>query len=228
MESIISIKNVSFSEKIEFKNVSLNVLENLSFDIYKKDFIAIIGANGSGKSTLLKLILKELNPSDGEIFISSTNIKNFKEWDTIGYVPQINAGNIPGFPITALEIVTLNLYNKMGFFKFSRKSHIELAKRALSQVNMLDFANTPMNKMSGGQQQRIMIAKSLINNPKILIFDEPTTGIDKESKDQLCKIVTHLNRIHGITILLVTHELEIMKDNLTKVVEIRDKKVVVR
>ena len=177
---------------------------------------------------MLKLILKELNPSDGEIFISSTNIKNFKEWDTIGYVPQINAGNIPGFPITALEIVTLNLYNKMGFFKFSRKSHIELAKRALSQVNMLDFANTPINKMSGGQQQRIMIAKSLINNPKILIFDEPTTGIDKESKDQLFKILTHLNRIHGITILLVTHELEIMKDNLTKVVEIRDKKVVVR
>lgn len=223
MESIISIKNVSFSY-----SGGVNVLENLSFNIYKKDFIAIIGANGSGKSTLLKLILKELNPSDGEIFISSTNIKNFKEWDTIGYVPQINAGNIPGFPITALEIVTLNLYNKMGFFKFSRKSHIELAKRALSQVNMLDFANTPMNKMSGGQQQRIMIAKSLINNPKILIFDEPTTGIDKESKDQLFKILTHLNRIHGITILLVTHELEIMKDNLTKVVEIRDKKVVVR
>ena len=223
MESIISIKNVSFSY-----SGGVNILENLSFDIYKKDFIAIIGANGSGKSTLLKLILKELNPSDGEIFISSTNIKNFKEWDTIGYVPQINAGNIPGFPITALEIVTLNLYNKMGFFKFSRKSHIELAKRALSQVNMLDFANTPMNKMSGGQQQRIMIAKSLINNPKILIFDEPTTGIDKESKDQLFKILTHLNRIHGITILLVTHELEIMKDNLTKVVEIRDKKVVVR
>ncbi|MEB3060473.1 metal ABC transporter ATP-binding protein [Parvimonas micra] len=223
MESIISIKNVSFSY-----SGGVNVLENLSFDIYKKDFIAIIGANGSGKSTLLKLILKELNPSDGEIFISSTNIKNFKEWDTIGYVPQINASNIPGFPITALEIVTLNLYNKMGFFKFSRKSHIELAKRALSQVNMLDFANTPMNKMSGGQQQRIMIAKSLINNPKILIFDEPTTGIDKESKDQLFKILTHLNRIHGITILLVTHELEIMKDNLTKVVEIRDKKVVVR
>lgn len=223
MESIISIKNVSFSY-----SGGVNVLENLSFDIYKKDFIAIIGANGSGKSTLLKLILKELNPSDGEIFISSTNIKNFKEWDTIGYVPQINAGNIPGFPITALEIATLNLYNKMGFFKFSRKSHIELAKRALSQVNMLDFANTPINKMSGGQQQRIMIAKSLINNPKILIFDEPTTGIDKESKDQLFKILTHLNRIHGITILLVTHELEIMKDNLTKVVEIRDKKVVVR
>ena len=73
-----------------------------------------------------------------------------------------------------------------------------------------------------------MIAKSLINNPKILIFDEPTTGIDKESKDQLFKILTHLNRIHGITILLVTHELEIMKDNLTKVVEIRDNKVVVR
>lgn len=123
MESIISIKNVSFSY-----SGGVNVLENLSFDIYKKDFIAIIGANGSGKSTLLKLILKELNPSDGEIFISSTNIKNFKEWDTIGYVPQINAGNIPGFPITALEIVTLNLYNKMGFSNFQGKVILNLQK----------------------------------------------------------------------------------------------------
>ena len=82
--------------------------------------------------------------------------------------------------------------------------------------------------MSGGQQQRVMIAKALINNPKILIFDEPTTGIDKESKEQLFKILGHLNKVHGITILLVTHELEIMKDKLTKVVEIKDKKVAVR
>ena len=210
MNNIISIKDLSFSY-----SGGVNVLEDLSFDIQEKDFIAIIGANGSGKSTLLKLILRELNPSSGEIFISDTNIKNFKEWNTIGYVPQINASNIPNFPITALEIVTLNLYQKM-------------AKRALMQVNMLDFANTPINKMSGGQQQRIMIAKSLINSPKILIFDEPTTGIDKESKNQLFRILTHLNRVHGITIILVTHELEIMKDNLTRVVEIKDKKVVVR
>ena len=223
MNNIISIKDLSFSY-----SGGVNVLEDLSFDIQEKDFIAIIGANGSGKSTLLKLILRELNSSNGEIFISDTNIKNFKEWNTIGYVPQINASNIPNFPITALEIVTLNLYQKMGFFKFSKKSHIEQAKRALMQVNMLDFANTPINKMSGGQQQRIMIAKSLINSPKILIFDEPTTGIDKESKNQLFRILTHLNRVHGITIILVTHELEIMKDNLTRVVEIRDKKVVVR
>ena len=216
MNNIISIKDLSFSY-----SGGVNVLEDLSFDIQEKDFIAIIGANGSGKSTLLKLILRELNSSNGEILISDTNIKNFKEWNTIGYVPQINASNIPNFPITALEIVTLNLYQKMGFFKFSKKSHIEQAKRALMQVNMLDFANTPINKMSGGQQQRIMIAK-------ILIFDEPTTGIDKESKNQLFRILTHLNRVHGITIILVTHELEIMKDNLTRVVEIKDKKVVVR
>lgn len=223
MESIISIKDLTFSY-----NGGVNILENLSFDIQKRDFIAIIGANGSGKSTLLKLILKELTPSSGEIVISNTNIKNFKDWNKIGYVPQINASSIPNFPITALEIVTLNLYDKMGFLKFSRKKHIELAKRTLAQVNMLDFAHTPINKMSGGQQQRIMIAKSLINNPKILIFDEPTTGIDKESKEQLFKILNHLNNAHGITILLVTHELEIIKDNVTKVVEIKDKKVVVR
>ena len=223
MDSVISIKNLSFSY-----STNNNILENLSFDIQKKDFVAIIGANGSGKTTLLKLILKELTPNSGEIFIANTNIKNFKEWNKIGYVPQINNHSIPNFPITALEIVTLNLYDKMGFFKFSKKNHLELAKRSLSQVNMLTFANTPMNKMSGGQQQRVCIAKALINNPKILIFDEPTTGIDKESKEQLFKILNHLNKVHGITILLVTHELEIMKTNLTKIIEIKDKKAVVK
>ena len=113
----------------------------------------------------------------------------------------------------------------MGLFKFSKKAHIEIAKRALSQVNMLDFANCPVNKLSGGQKQRVMIAKALINEPKILIFDEPTTGIDKESKETLFKILTHLNKIHSITIILVTHELEIMKKNITKIFEIKDKKM---
>lgn len=219
MKNIISIKDLSFSYG------NSNILENLSFDIQRGDFIAVIGANGSGKTTLLKLILRELPIKEGEIKIGNIDIKDFNEWNKIGYVPQITNNTIPNFPINALEIVTLNLYDKMGFFKFSRKKHIELAKRALSQVNMLEHAYTPINKMSGGQQQRIMIAKALINNPKILIFDEPTTGIDIESKDQLFKILSHLNKVHGITIILVTHELEIMKNKVTKVVEVKNKKI---
>jgi hypothetical protein len=220
LDKVISIKDLSFSY-----NGNVNILENLCCDIYKKDFIAIIGANGSGKSTFLKLILRELTFTKGKIEIDNIDIKNFKNWDKIGYVPQITEGSIPTFPITALEIVTLNLYKKMGLFKFSKKTHIEIAKRALSQVNMLDFANCPINKLSGGQKQRVMIAKALINEPKILIFDEPTTGIDKESKETLFKILTHLNKIHSITIILVTHELEIMKKNITKIFEIKDKKM---
>lgn len=220
MEKIISIKDLSFSY-----DGSNNILENLSCDIYKKDFVAIIGANGSGKSTLLKLILKEILPTKGKIEIENVDIKNFKDWKKIGYVPQITEGSIPNFPVTALEIVTLNLYDKMGFFKFSKKNHIEIAKRSLYQVDMLEFKNTPINKLSGGQKQRVCIAKALINEPKILIFDEPTTGIDKKSKENLFKILTHLNKIHEITIILVTHELEIMKNDITKIFEIEDKKV---
>lgn len=222
MNNIISIKNLSFSYG------NSNILKNLSFDLQRGDFVAIVGANGSGKTTLLKLILRDLECSNGEIEIAGTNIKKFKDWDKIGYVPQITSSTLPNFPINALEIVTLNLYNKMGFLKFSKKNHIELAKRSLSQVGMLEFAYKPVNKMSGGQQQRVMIAKALVNNPKILIFDEPTTGIDKDSKEQLFRILRHLNKIHGITIILVTHELEIMKDNLTKIIEISDKKAEVR
>lgn len=219
MDRIISVNNVTFSYGVG------NILENLSLDIYRGDFIAITGANGSGKTTLIKLILNELPLKTGSIEIATIDINLFKDWSKIGYVPQINSNNIPNFPISALEIVTLNLYNKMGIFKFSKKIHNDIAKRALAQVNMLDFAKKPINQMSGGQQQRVMIAKALVNNPKVLIFDEPTTGIDKESKDQLFRILSHLNKVHGITIILITHELEIMKDKITRIIEVRDKKV---
>lgn len=219
MNNIISVKNLSFSYG------NKNILEDISFDIKKGDFVAITGSNGSGKTTLLKLILNELKAVSGEIIIGNTNINDFKDWNKIGYVPQITGSNIPNFPINAIEIVTLNLYEKMGFFKFSKKNHIELAKRALSQVNMLDNAYLPINKMSGGQQQRVMIAKALINSPKILIFDEPTTGIDKDGKEQLIRILNHLNRVHSITILMVTHELDLMKDKLTKIIEVNERKI---
>ena len=220
MENIIHIQNLNFSYN------ESPLLEDISMDLYEGDYAAIIGPNGSGKSTFIKLILGELKPDTGEILIKRGKEKiNSK---LIGYVPQMNRGSTVAFPITPLEVVSLNLYKKNKLLNFISKKDKQRAKYALEMVNLTDKMDYNYNRMSGGEQQRVMIAKALVNNPEVLIFDEPTAGVDKESKDTLFEILDHLNKVHQKTILIVTHELDYMKKHLNRIFEISYKKLVER
>lgn len=220
MDNIINIKNMSFS----YTNNSL--LENINMDLCEGDYAALIGPNGSGKSTLIKLILGVLKPDSGKIEIEG-GLKKLNS-KIIGYVPQMNRESSVAFPITALEVVTLNLYRNGRLLNIVNKQDKNKAQYALEMVNLKDKVNYNYNKMSGGEQQRVMIAKALINSPEVLIFDEPTAGVDKASKDMLFEILDHLNKIHGKTIFIVTHELDYMKKHLNRVFEINDKSLIER
>ena len=143
----------------------------------------------------------------------------------IGYVPQMNRESTVAFPITPLEVVSLNLYKKNKLLNFISKKDKQRSKYALEMVNLTDKMDYNYNRMSGGEQQRVMIAKALVNNPEVLIFDEPTAGVDKESKDTLFEILDHLNKVHQKTILIVTHELDYMKKHLNRIFEISYKKL---
>lgn len=220
MKSIIHIKNVDFSYNEN------PLLEKVNMDLYKGDYAALIGPNGSGKSTFLKLMLGELKPDNGEICIKGGTEKiNSK---LIGYVPQMNRESSVAFPITPLEVVSLNLYKKNRILNYISKRDSQRCMYALEMVNLKDKIHYNFNRMSGGEQQRVMIAKALVNNPELLIFDEPTAGVDKISKDTLFEILDHLNKVHDKTILIVTHELEFMKDHLNRVFEISYNKLLER
>ena len=110
-----------------------------------------------------------------------------------------------------MELVSLNLYEDFGFIKIPRKSHYKKAKDILNKMGMGDFINTPVNELSGGLAQRAMIAKAMINNPQILILDEPTAGVDKESKANFFETIDILSEKFSITIVMVTHELKEME-----------------
>ena len=212
MSSLIEIENMFFG-------YDRSLLENINLNIKKGDFVGIVGSNGTGKSTLLKIMIGQIKPDSGKVIISK------EEKNNIGYIKQMNKEKLIPFPITPLEIVKLNLYKDMGFFKISNKKLDNIVMNALSMVNLEDKYLYDYNKMSGGEQQRVIIAKTLVNNPEILVFDEPTAGIDKESKVILFNILEHLNKHHKITIIMVTHELEFSKKYFNRILEVKEKNV---
>ncbi|KXO16245.1 ATP-binding cassette domain-containing protein [Peptoniphilus sp. GNH] len=198
----ISIKDLNFGYTEDL------VIRECNLEIEKGDLALILGGNGSGKSTLLKLILGELTPKTGKVEILGKEISTYKSYKAIGYVPQINIVNKIAFPITCLELVTLNLYEDFGLVKIPKKKHYEKARQMLIDMDMEKYINYPVNELSGGLQQRAMISRALINNPEILILDEPTAGVDKDNKEKFLEKINILNKEKKITVVMVTHELK--------------------
>lgn len=201
----VSINNLNFSYS------QIPVLKNCNLNVDVGEFTVILGGNGSGKSTLIKLMLGELKTNSGEIKILGKNIADYVSFKDIGYVPQINIVNKIAFPITCLELVSLNLYEEFGLIKIPKKNHYQKAKDILKKMGMENYINTPVNELSGGLAQRAMISKAMINDPKILILDEPTAGVDKYSKDHFFETIDFLSKKFNVTIIMVTHELKEME-----------------
>lgn len=201
MKPVIEVENLKFSYKTK------QVLDDIRFSVFEGDFVAMTGANGAGKSTILKLLLGELTPAAGSIRLLGQDVSQFRDWPSIGYVPQKSLVTEGSFPATAEEIVLANLYPQIGLMRFPKKAHREKARKALAMVGLQEEARTLIGAMSGGQQQRVMIARVLVSEPKIMILDEPTTGIDAQTVKALYELLSQLNQENGLTILMVTHDL---------------------
>jgi zinc transport system ATP-binding protein len=201
MNPIIDVKHLGFS----YQNRPL--FNDLCFTVNSGDFVAMIGSNGTGKSTLLKLILGELQLQQGAIEILGTPVGQMKQWQRIGYVPQKNVLTSSGCPATVREVVQANLYAQIGLFGFAKKVHRDKTMQALQLVDMAAASDQLIGNLSGGQQQRVMIARALVNDPVLLLLDEPTTGIDTATTTALYNLLQDLNKKLGITIFMVTHDI---------------------
>jgi len=195
-------------EKLSFSYGKTTVFRNLDFSVDKESFTALIGSNGSGKSTLMKLLLGEIRAEEGTIEIFSTPVKEYKEWNKIGYVPQEGLTQKVDFPSNVLEIVISALYSQLGVFRFPGKREREKALKALSSVELEGFEHRLLSELSGGQRQRVLIARALVAEPKLLILDEPCTGMDEESLKSFYSLLKKLNESEGLTILMVSHDLD--------------------
>ncbi|WP_262173357.1 metal ABC transporter ATP-binding protein [Saccharococcus sp. Marseille-Q5394] len=202
---------------VNFRYEHSTVLENISLDVKEGEFWALIGPNGSGKSTLINIILGLLKADQGTVKLFGQNVDSFKQRERIGYVSQKSNSFNSGFPATVLEVVKSGLTRKVGLFKSFSKHDEQKALESLRIVQMEDFASKNIGELSGGQQQRVFIARALVGEPDLLIMDEPTVGIDQKNVASFYSMLNELNGEHGIAILLVTHEIDLVTELATHV-----------
>lgn len=200
---IINVRNLTF----EYSDTA--VLKNVNFNLYKGDFLGIIGANGAGKSTLIKLILGILSPDCGEIKLFGRNLNEVR--NKIGYVSQKANSFNSDFPATVKEVVRANLYHEKGLFRPYRKFDDEKAISALELVGMAQYKDKLIGSLSGGEQQRVFIARALVSKPELLLMDEPTVGIDSNSVKEIMAIIKKLNK-DGMTIIMTNHDTPALLD----------------
>lgn len=200
---IISVKNLTV------KYNASDVFSDVSFIVEPGDYIALVGPNGSGKSTLIKTILGLISPAEGDVFLFdnhiSRHISRFDKWHKIGYIPQRLTFN-PHFPATVKEVIAMGLIPKMSFPKTIAKSYESAIDRVLSMMDIADLKKRKIGELSGGQQQRVIIARAIINEPELLILDEPTTAVDPETRERFFSILSEINKNKNVTIVLVTHD----------------------
>ncbi len=209
--SIIEVSGLSYRYESEM------VFGDVNFRINKGDFVAIIGANGSGKSTLMRVLLGELDLQEGSVRLFGKNASSFKQWPLIGYVPQNSIQQYNNFPATVMEVITANLYSKSKRFGRTGKAERKAALEALAEVEMQDYSKRMLGELSGGQLQRVMLARVLVSDPELLILDEPTTGVDAHNVDLLYKKLAYLNQKTGRTVIMVTHDLPRSADYVSRV-----------
>ncbi|MDD5527530.1 MAG: metal ABC transporter ATP-binding protein [Patescibacteria group bacterium] len=203
-KNIIEVKNISFAYGAE------EVLSNISINVHQGDYLAFVGPNGAGKTTLLKIILGLLLPKKGSIRLFGRDIKDFKDWRKISYVAQGVNNFDHNFPATVLEIVLMGRYSRKGLLKNINSSDKKIAEKAIEQVGLSGFKNRLIGDLSGGQKQRVFIARALCAEPEVIFLDEPTAGVDRQSQDNFYMLLKKMNAELGITLVLISHDVERM------------------
>ena len=193
---------------LDFSYGNTRILKNINFTVPEGRFAVLLGPNGAGKSTLLKLMLGELplNGQNGRIELLGREIRQFKNWQKVSCVSQNGMASCQNFPASVEEIVQANLYAQIGRFRFAGKKEKEQVRCALEKVGMEAFAKRLIGRLSGGQQQRVLLAKALVNEPGLLLLDEPASGMDENSTMLFYQLLCRINREQGVTIWIITHD----------------------
>lgn len=204
---------------IEVNNVSFGynnhlILDNISFAIKNGEYLGIIGPNGGGKTTLIKIILGLLKPSGGSLKIFGTDSEIFKERALIGYVPQRVSQNIFQFPATVEEVVKSGRTARVGILKKFGKKDLDAVKKSMEVAGVAKYKKSLLSDLSGGERQRVFIARALAGEPKILILDEPSVGVDLPAQEKFYTFIKKLNQNYKLTIIFVSHDIDVVANEV--------------
>jgi ABC-type Mn2+/Zn2+ transport system ATPase subunit len=209
-----STHNTEPEELIKFDHVNIGfnnkaILEDINLTINKGAYVGIIGPNGSGKTTFLKTLLGLIEPQSGIISIKGNPI-NREIKNDIGYVPQ-SIKIEREFPLTVSEAVMMGRYSQIGLFKRPNKEDKKAVDFALHQVHMHSYRKRPIGHLSGGEQQKVLIARALAKKPEILLMDEPTSALDFQMTLSVFELIKELNEKYAYTIIMVHHNVTLIR-----------------
>ncbi|HXY94564.1 MAG TPA: metal ABC transporter ATP-binding protein [Acidimicrobiia bacterium] len=210
------------AEHVSFAYGDETVLADVSLAVRVGEFAALAGPNGSGKSTLLRILLGLLSPRTGSAALFGVAPSRLHDRWRVGYVPQ-RLRIAPDLPATVEEVVAAGRLAKQGWWRLRRASDREAVDHALESVALEEFRRRRIGELSGGQQQRALIAKALAAEPELLVLDEPIAGVDVESQRLFRDSLVHLVREHQTAVLLVSHELGAVADDLDHIVVLKQR-----
>ena len=192
--AVVELSDVHFSYR------DIPVLRGASLAVCSGELVALTGDNGAGKSTVVKLVLGELSPTAGEVHVLGVIPGRGFNWTRVGYVPQAAASDFLNFPATVFEVI------RASYAGVRRGSRAQ-ASAVMSELGVGDLANHLLRELSGGQLQRVLLARALVNEPQVLMLDEPTSGLDAENAANFSGLMARVVEHHGMGVLLVTHDL---------------------
>ena len=207
-EPIVEIKAVTCGYEKQ------QVLTDVSLTIMPGDFVGLLGPSGSGKTTLLRTVLGAVDLYEGEVLVNG--VATTKKRPRVGYVPQLETIDW-NFPVTVQEVVMMGRTMENKLFPWYRKEEKDLAAEMMSRLGILDLSDRHIRELSGGQQQRVFLARALISSPQLLLLDEPTSGVDIKTRDDVMHLLHDLNH-DGVTIIITTHEINAVAVHLPWIV----------
>ncbi len=207
MDRIGTVGTIIEIEHLDFAYGDQLVLKQITLPIDEGSTLGVIGPNGGGKSTLLKLLLNQHRPTRGTIRIAGLNpARAVARGDVLGYLPQNHPVN-ETFPISVRQVARLGLAGKTGMLRPYRKEDLKFVDWLLEKVGVAELAERPIGSISGGQRQRALIARALAAKPKVLLLDEPTTGIDRSGQQKFIEFIADLKKELNLTVVFVSHDL---------------------
>ncbi len=201
---LIDVRNLGF------RYGAIPVLEDITFTVSAGEYLGVIGPNGGGKTTLIKILLGLLPPTSGSVKIFGTDVREFRERYTIGYVPQQLAHAEFQFPATVREVVASGRVPRVGMLRSFDRADRDAIARVMGVAEVRHLSDRRIGDLSGGERQKVFIARALAGEPTVLILDEPTVGVDVAAQGKFYAFLADLNENHGITIIFVTHDIDVI------------------
>jgi len=216
---MLAVKNLSFKYK------ERPVLEDIDLEIRKGEVIGILGPNGCGKTTLLKLLNRNLHPQGGKVLLEGTDLEGISKRRIARHIAVVPQSNEIRFAFTVRDIVSMGRMPFLDRFQGESAEDMRIVDEAMERTNIKEFADRAINTMSGGERQRVIIARALAQRPEVILLDEPTLHLDINHQFEVLDLVHGLSRKEGLTVVIVSHDLPMVVKYCDRMVLIHDHRV---